>query len=117
MYANRTSDKYTEFEHHMLWYIAVIEPLIQSLWSLKAAHANASDVFVFWLAAGATLNDLFNKEAKETGLPHSLVDKITGIYNSRYEEFFESNGIYFVTFILDPCMLLAPLSFPMTCHI
>jgi hypothetical protein len=40
----------------------IVAPLIRSLWSLEAAHANASDVFVFWLAAGATLNDLFERD-------------------------------------------------------
>ena len=36
-----------------------------NVWSLKAAHANASDVFVFWLAIAATLNDLFSKPMHE----------------------------------------------------
>lgn len=101
MFANRASDKYADFERHMLWYIALVEPLIRSLWSLEAAHANASDVFVFWLAAAATLDDLFNKNIQETGLPRLLVDQVTEIYNTRYKEFFQ-NEIYFVAFMLDP---------------
>ncbi len=69
MFINRASDKYGDFERHMLWYLNIIAPLIRSLWSLEAANANASDVFVFWLAAGATLNALFSKEFSETGIP------------------------------------------------
>jgi len=56
MFSNRASGKYNDFKKHMLWYIQIIAPLICSLWSLEAAHANASDVFVFWLAAAATLS-------------------------------------------------------------
>lgn len=61
MLANRRSNKYGDFERHLIWYINIVAPLIRSLWSLEGAHANASDVFVFWIAAGATLNDLLAK--------------------------------------------------------
>ena len=101
MLANRASGKYGDFERHMLWYINIVAPLIRSLWSLEAAHANASDVFVFWLAAAATLNDLFSKSLDETGIPRELANQVTTIYNSRYEEFFQ-NDLYFVAFLLDP---------------
>jgi hypothetical protein len=84
----------------------IVAPLIHSLWSLEAAHANASDVFVFWLTAGATLNDLFNKDIKETGIPRNLANQVTEIYTARYKEFFQ-NELYFVTFLLDPRKLLA----------
>ena len=67
MFANRGSDKYGDFERHLLWYMNIVAPLIRSLWSLEAAHANASDVFVFWIAAGATLNDLFSKDISASG--------------------------------------------------
>lgn len=95
MLVNRASGKYGDFERHILWYINIVAPLIQSLWSLEAAHANASDVFVFWLAAAATLDDLFSKSIRETGIPRELSNQITSIYNARYEEFFQ-NDIYLV---------------------
>ena len=79
----------------------IVAPLIRSLWSLEAAHANASDVFVFWLAAGATLNDLFSKDVDETGIPRELANQVTEIYNARYKEFFQ-NDLYFIAFLLDP---------------
>jgi hypothetical protein len=106
MFVNRVSGKYGDFERHMLWYINIVAPLIRSLWSLEAAHANASDVFVFWLAAGAALNALFSKDVSETGIPRSLSNQVTEIYNVCYEEFFQ-NDLYFVAFLLDPCMLLS----------
>jgi len=92
--------KYTEFERQLLVYKEIVAPLIRSLWSLEAAHANASDVLVFWLASAASLKSLFDK--RETiGLSDEMADEVTGIYNKRYEEFFK-NDLYFVAFMLDP---------------
>ena len=61
MFANWASEKYVEFEWGLLQYITIATPIIWSLWSLQVVHANADGVFVFWLASGATLRDLFAK--------------------------------------------------------
>jgi hypothetical protein len=82
-------------------YITIVAPFVRSLWSLEAAHANASDVFVFWLAIPATLTDLFSKGTAVTEIKNSLADGMTAIYNKRYKEFF-TNEFYFVGFVLDP---------------
>jgi hypothetical protein len=60
---------------------------------------------VFWLAAAATLNDLFSKRLDETGtIPRELSDQVTTIYNSHYyhDEEFLQNDLYLVAFLLDP---------------
>jgi hypothetical protein len=103
MFMNRASGKYSIFEQTLLQYINIIAPIIRSLWSLEAAHANASDVFVFWLAAAATLNDLFSKGPNVTGITLALANGVTGIFNKRYREFF-TNDVYFIAFAfkLDP---------------
>jgi len=82
-------------------YVTVVGPFICSLWALEASHANASDVFVFWLAIAATLEELFGKDEDKTGIPASLAQRITAIFNSRWKEFF-ANDVYFVAFALDP---------------
>jgi hypothetical protein len=86
----------------MIHYNSIIASFICSLWSLEAAHANASDVFIFWLAIAATLKDLIGK-VDQLGIPWSLTQAVTKIFNTQYEEFF-ANDIYFTTFALDPCM-------------
>jgi hypothetical protein len=101
MFTNRASGKYIEFERSLLQYITIVAPIIRSLWSLEAAHANAADVFVFWLASAATLRDLFAKGTAATGIPTSLAEAVIAIFNKRYKEFF-TNEIYFVAFTLDP---------------
>ena len=101
MFANRALGKYVEFEWSLLQYITIVAPIIRSLWSLEAAHANAADVFVFWLASAATLRDLFAKGTATTGIPTSLAEAVIAIFNKRYKEFF-ANEVYFVAFVLDP---------------
>lgn len=101
MFANRTSSTYSNFERILLQYINIVAPIIRALWSLEAAHANTSDVFVFWLAIAATLKDLFSKGSEKTGIVDSLARQVTAIFNKRYKEFF-TNEVYFVAFMLDP---------------
>jgi len=101
MFMNRASGKYSKFEQSILQYITIVAPIIRALWSLEAAHANASDVFIFWLAIIATLNDLFSKGPNVTGVPVSLAREVTAIINKQYHEFF-TNEVYFVAFTLDP---------------
>ncbi|KAG2116350.1 hypothetical protein BD769DRAFT_1778182 [Suillus cothurnatus] len=90
-----------KFEQSILQYITIVAPIIRALWSLEAAYANASDVFIFWLAIIATLNDLFSKGPNMTGVPVSLACEVTAIINKWYHEFF-TNEVYFVAFTLDP---------------
>jgi hypothetical protein len=101
MFINRASGKYGEFEQDILRYINIVAPIIRSLWSLEAAHANAADAFVFWLACAATLRDLFLKGPDVTGIPRSLAEAVTAVFNKRYKEFF-ANEVYFTAFALDP---------------
>jgi len=98
---NWSSGKYSEFKQTLLQYINIVALLIRSLWSLEAAHANTSDVFVFWLASAATLKDLFSKGVQTTGITSELAHKVTAIFNKRFKEFF-ANQVYFVAFTLDP---------------
>lgn len=100
LFANKFNWKYNDFSEDLLRYSTIVAPLIRSLWSLEAAHANAADVFIFWLAM---LKDLFDQDVDKTGIPQSLANEVTEIYNKRYEEFFK-NDIYFVAFLLDPHM-------------
>ncbi|KAF8817235.1 hypothetical protein BYT27DRAFT_7075277 [Phlegmacium glaucopus] len=109
LFANKFNRKYNDFSEDLLQYSTVVAPLIRSLWSLEAAHANTADVLIFWLASAATLKDLFDQDVDKTGIPRSLANEVTEIYNKRYEEFFKNN-IYFVAFLLDPRMSIIYLN-------
>jgi hypothetical protein len=103
---NRTSGKYFQFQTSLLQYTSIVAPIIRSLWALEAAHSNASDVFIFWLAIAATLQDLFKKGESVSGISRMLANEITDIYNKQYTEFFE-NDLYFTVFTLDPRMSIS----------
>ncbi|EPS96167.1 hypothetical protein FOMPIDRAFT_1095199, partial [Fomitopsis schrenkii] len=91
-----------KLELGLLQYTTIGEPICRSLWSLEASDANASDVFVFFTAIGASLKELFAKDQDETGIPVALANKVVNIFNDRYDEFFFHSEIYFVAFALDP---------------
>ncbi|KAJ3720671.1 hypothetical protein C8R42DRAFT_643053 [Lentinula raphanica] len=73
--------------------------IIQALWSLEAAHANASDVFVFFVAIAAVLKELFDQDHEsdelEKTFPPELAEQIIFIYNRCYE-----NSLVGMTFTL-----------------
>lgn len=79
----------------------IVTPLIRSLWSLEAAHANASDVFIFWHAAAGVLYDLFSQSSEKTGIAPDVSKAVSGLYNKRFEALF-NNEVYFTAFVLDP---------------
>lgn len=108
MFVNRASPKYNAFEARLVQYLSIVSPFGRSLWSLEAAHTNASNICIFWLAIAAVLQALFGRTEEDTGISDALAEEVTAIYNSRYKEFFK-NDAYFVTFALDPraCMIIS----------
>ena len=74
--------KYMEFEQLIMQYVTIVAPIIRSLWSLEAANANTSDIFVFWLSIDASLDCLFKQGSDATGIPDMLTRKIREIINT-----------------------------------
>ncbi|KAJ3846308.1 hypothetical protein EV368DRAFT_18481, partial [Lentinula lateritia] len=85
-------------------YIQIVGPLARSLWALESAKTNAAHVFLFWLAMGAELKDLFERDVSETEIEPELAREITQIFNSHYRQFIEQtpDDPYFTAFYLDP---------------
>ncbi|KAJ7841629.1 hypothetical protein B0H14DRAFT_2586849 [Mycena olivaceomarginata] len=75
----------------MLSYEIIVAPLARALWSLEATTDNPSDTFVFWLAITHTLNSIFEKKEKDTGISPKLAVHVRTIFNTRYIEFFSHN--------------------------
>ncbi|KAJ3753918.1 ribonuclease H-like domain-containing protein [Lentinula raphanica] len=100
--ASHHSDSDLEkFRQSLHAYTTIIDPVIRALWSLEAADANASDVFVFWLAIAGYLDEMMKRPEGATGIPANVTPEVKSIYNTRYNAFF-SNDLYFVAFLLDP---------------
>ena len=102
LFQSQLSVEYHRLELALVQYVAIIGPLMRSLWSLEASAANASDVFVFLTASAASLRDLFQRDSNLTGIPASLANAATEIFNDEYDEFFLHTEIYFAAFALDP---------------
>ena len=102
-----------KFQMELVRYTSIVSPLARSIWSLEASQANAADVFIFWLAIGATLKQLFSRPESETGISIGLAQKVTASINSRYKAFIDGSATdaYFTAFFLDPRMKADPSSF------
>ncbi|ETW77136.1 hypothetical protein HETIRDRAFT_327118 [Heterobasidion irregulare TC 32-1] len=109
LFAYWVSKDYHRLELGLLQYIMIIQPLIRSLWALKSMQANASDVYVFYLAMGAALRELFNLGQQKTGIILELAEEVMGIINECFDTFFEDCKDFHVTaFTLDPHLCLFP---------
>lgn len=81
--------------------IAVTEGMAKAIQCLEAASCNPADVYLLWLAITAHLKVAL----AESLLPADVCNKIRGIVNLRWKEFFVTNpghGIYLATFYLNP---------------
>ncbi|KAJ8475312.1 hypothetical protein ONZ45_g15654 [Pleurotus djamor] len=93
---------FSSMELRLLQYSRLVELFARSSWSLEAAHANASDVFVFWLAAGATLKSIIDQPTSRYGIEHAFAQDVMACFNFRYEQFFAGRDLYLTAFVLDP---------------
>ncbi|KAJ7713729.1 ribonuclease H-like domain-containing protein [Mycena metata] len=100
-YFIRNSPKSLDFEMKLNQLIAVTEGMAKAIQCLEAASCNPADVYLLWLAITAHLKVAL----AESLLPTDVCNKIRGIVNLRWKEFFVTNpghGIYLATFYLNP---------------
>ncbi|KAI0696513.1 hypothetical protein BC835DRAFT_1305576 [Cytidiella melzeri] len=71
-----------------------------NLGCIEAASANASDVFVFWMACVASIKDAL--ENVDLEIPSPVCEEIRGIINVQWREVFNDNHIYLAAFRLNP---------------
>lgn len=100
--------KGTQFQLVLAQYTRIVGPLARSLWALEAGKINPGHVFLFWLAMGAELKELFSRNIHETEIESDLAQKITRIFNSRFKQYIEEtpDDPYFTVFYLDPRELI-----------
>lgn len=81
---------------------AILTPIAHSIKCLESTQSTAADVYLFWLAIMATLNEVFR--VNEIGLSATVTQQIRGIVNFRYSEMIDGPGkeVYLVAFFLDP---------------
>jgi hypothetical protein len=87
--------------------IEVIGPFAKSIQCLESTHSTPADVFLFWLAIMAQLDQLFRDSKFQ--LPNDVKEQIRAITNRRYDGMI-NNGptdVYFAAFFLDPRTLIS----------
>jgi hypothetical protein len=96
--------------------LEVIGPFAKSIKCLESAHSTAADVYLFWLAIVAQLEQLFLK--KQTGsLPNYVKEQIRAITNRRFNGMINNapTDIYIAAFFLDPRVLALPIYVNLIC--
>ncbi|KAJ7237403.1 hypothetical protein C8J57DRAFT_1568538 [Mycena rebaudengoi] len=89
---------------------AVLMPLARAIQCLESKDTTPADVYLYWLAVVAQLNDLIcrdNKPApsKKSKYEETLKDLIRQIANYRFSQLIEderASNVYFTAFVLDP---------------
>lgn len=94
----------TEFEMKLRQLLLVIGPPAKSITCLESAHSTVADVYVFWLAVMASLNELIESDA--LGLPIAVIEKIRRLCNYRFDQMINDgpSDIFVAGFFLDPRM-------------
>lgn len=85
-------------------FTSVLAPLARAIKALEATNTTAGDVFLFWIALAASLDNLLSKPEDVTGISTTLASKVRGIINKRYSSFIDEapSDVYFNAFYLDP---------------
>lgn len=92
---------------------AVIMPLARAIQCLEAKETTAADVYTYWLAVVAHLQDLMVKDRSKYN--DDLKKTIRQVINSRFSSLIESktsSNIYLTAFVLDPGSWLITPPFP-----
>ena len=100
-----------QFELDLTKLTEVIGPFAKSIQCLESTHSTPADVFLFWLAIMAHLDQLFRDQKIQ--LPSNVVEQIRAITNRRYNGMI-NNGptdVYIAAFFLDPRKLVSCIHF------
>ena len=85
----------------------VISPFAKAIKCLESAHATAADVYLFWLAIVAQLEQLFmRKTIAPNTLSNNVIEQIRAITNRRFDGMINDApmDVYLTAFVLDPRM-------------
>lgn len=93
--------------------VAVLEPIARAVKCLESSHLTPADVYLFWLAILATLEELFEKNDDPVvgvHLPQAVIDDIRKLVNACWLESTEdgnegnTNGgtVYLSALFLNP---------------
>ncbi|EJD47602.1 hypothetical protein AURDEDRAFT_123491 [Auricularia subglabra TFB-10046 SS5] len=100
----RGNSQYNIYHATMSQLVGVLTPLAKAQKCLESVHVHPGHVLLFWLAALATLQDLFDGNSETLELPEQVLSQIVAIINRRFAEMFDgpSNAVFKAALFLDP---------------
>ncbi|KZV86743.1 hypothetical protein EXIGLDRAFT_621476, partial [Exidia glandulosa HHB12029] len=92
--------------------VGVHTPFAKAIKCIESPQIHAGHVWLFWLAALATVQDLFDTNSTTLELPDEVMVQLTSIINRRYDAMFEGprNAVYKAALFLDPGACLSSIS-------
>jgi len=92
----------TQLELELTKLIAVLGPFAKAILCLESAHSTCADVYLFWISALASIEDLFR--SGQSGLQNETIKSIRAISNKRFDQMINDGptDIYITSFFLDP---------------
>ncbi len=101
-----------KFEFELNRLCVVVGPFAKAIKCLESTHSTASDVYVFWLAVAAQLEEAFTTGNKAE-LENESIESIRRLFNTRFNQMINNapTDIYVTAFFLDPRMLPSTFSF------
>jgi hypothetical protein len=82
--------------------LAVLAPPAKSLTCLESSHSTVADVYLFWLAVMASLEEVITSPDNE--IPSEVVEKLRRICNYRFDQMINDapSDVYLTGFFLHP---------------
>ncbi|KXN91565.1 hypothetical protein AN958_00421, partial [Leucoagaricus sp. SymC.cos] len=87
---------------------AILMPFARAIQCLEAKETTPGDVYTYWLAVVAQLNDLFARDSTQKGsvrYSNIVKESIRKIANTRFSQLIKSktaSNVYLTAFVLDP---------------
>lgn len=90
------------FEHDLEQLLLVIGPIAKSIKCLESSHSTVADVYLFWLAIMASLEDLIENDKLALSMP--VIEKIRRLCNWRFNKMINDSpsDIFITGFFLVP---------------
>lgn len=102
----RSASQYIVYDLHLRQLLAVLLPFAKSLKCLESSIIHPGHVYLFWLAAIATVQDIFDRNEETLEIPDDVIRQIVHIIDTRFEAMCEGpeNAVYKTALFLDPGM-------------
>ncbi|EJD44543.1 hypothetical protein AURDEDRAFT_166329 [Auricularia subglabra TFB-10046 SS5] len=107
----RSNSQFNVYHATLSQLVAVLSPLAKAQKCLESTHVHPGHVLLFWLAALATIQDLFNNNAETLELPQPVMDQVISIVDRRFDEMFggPDKAVFKAALFLDPAHVRSAL--------